>query len=213
MLLLAVPLQHLVPIALHERDRTAAPLRPVYLRAHHVPRGYGCAGVPAVPEQPGGGGGRSGGYVSGSGMSAPIVPVGEVISAGVPGYSGHVPSGVGSAPYMVANRSGHVPQQADFASWPHKARGFDHDAPHRPRARPPPGYGGHVHMTTDSAETFGTSRWAAKTFEPPRPRVISEADYRAGPPQAKADMAAPMARTAEEAGRRMAATIATLGAF
>ena len=193
-------------------ERPASPLtvqhvRPVVSRFGEVQISGTSLQIPIVPEQPGG---RSGTYLSHN-SSALDVPIGEVISAGIPGSAGHVPSGVGAKEYIVAGRANHTPQQDDFASWPHHAKKIDRSRDHMPSKMPVPGFAGHMHQTIDSADTYGTSIFAPKEAPSRKPRVMSEDAYRN--PVVKADMAAPLAMTSAEVSRKLAASVATLGQF
>ena len=47
-------------------------------------------------------------------------PVGMVVQAGVPGYSGHVPHGIGHEQHVVSGRENHMPQLEAFATRGHK---------------------------------------------------------------------------------------------
>lgn len=104
-------------------------------------------------------------------------PVGTVVQPGVPGYTGHVPHGVGTEAHVVKGRENHTPQVANFETTLTQHRALDHSRPNMPKkGMPPPGYQGHIHMTKNSHEAFGTSRWQPAVPVSHEPRVRGESE-------------------------------------
>jgi len=145
-------------------------------------------------------------------------PTATVVQAGVPGYQGHVPHGVGIEPHVVKGRENHTPQVDNFATFgSHKS--LDQSRPHIPRAMPVPGYAGHMHKTHDSYEQYGTSRWQPTTPISHTPKILTEDHHAAaaasGWPLSSgvADQNPIGGRSAAGVASRYEKTIATLGKF